>query len=105
MMPEMNHQTAAVIEKVEAAGLSPLAGSSVAIPIPTPSIVSMTWTISATTTPAKIAPHATRLIMMVWASSSMVGRGWVAVAYGSCTGRGLSVYWVNGVNLCWDAPG
>ena len=51
-----NHQTAAVIEKVDAAGLSPLAGSSVAIPIPAPSIVSRTWTTSATTTPAKIAP-------------------------------------------------
>ena len=108
MMPEMTHQTAALIEKVEAAGLSALAGSSVAIPIPAPSIVSRTWTTSATTTPAKIAPHATRLIMMVWASSSMVGRVRVAVVCtsdGSCTGAAVSVYWVNGVNLCWDAPG
>jgi len=23
---------------------------------------------------------------------------------GSCTGAAVSVYWVNGVNLCWDAP-
>src|ERR671910_1260322 len=108
MMPETTHQTAALIEKVDTAGLSVLAGSSVAIPIPAPSIVSRTWTTSATTTPAKIAPHATRLIMMVWASSSIVGRVRVAVVCtpdGSCTGAAVSVYWVNGVNLCWDAPG
>ena len=108
MMPETTHQTAALIEKVDAAGLSALAGSSVAIPIPAPSIVSRTWTTSATTTPAKIAPHATRLIMMVWASSSIVGRVRVAVVCtpdGSCMGAAVSVYWVNGVNLCWDAPG
>ena len=108
MMPETNHQTAAVIEKVDAAGLSPLAGSIVAIPIPAPSIVSRTWTTSATTTPAKIAPHATRLIMIVWASSSMVGRVRVAVGCapdGSCVGAAVSVYWVNGLNLCWDTPG
>src|SRR5918995_3783025 len=107
MMPETIHQTAALIEKVDAAGLSALTGSSVAIPIPAPSIVSRTWTTSATTTPAKIAPHATRLIMMVWASSSMVGRGRVAVGWapdGSCMGAAVSVYWVNDVNLCWDAP-
>src|SRR5919106_6385492 len=106
MMPEMTHQTAAPIEKVDAAGLSALAGSSVAIPIPAPSIVSRTWTTSATVTPAKIAPHATRLIMMVWASSSMVGRVRVAVA---CTpdgsGAAVSVYWVKGVKLCWETPG
>ena len=42
MMPDTTHQTAAVIEKVDAAGLSALAGSSVAIPIPAPSIVSRT---------------------------------------------------------------
>ena len=38
----------------------------------------------------------------------MVGRVRVAVACtpdGSCTGAAVSVYWVNGVNLCWDAPG
>jgi hypothetical protein len=58
MMPETTHQTAALIEKVDAAGLSALAGSIVAIPIPAPSIVSRTWTTSATITPAKIAPHA-----------------------------------------------
>src|SRR5918996_3055813 len=108
MMPDTTHQTAAVIEKLDAAGLSMLAGSSVAIPIPAPSIVSRIWTTSATTTPAKIAPHATRLIMMVWASSSMVGRVWVAVGCtpdGSCAGAAVWVYWVNGVNLYWDAPG
>src|SRR5919112_1817769 len=108
MMPETTHQMAALIEKVDAAGLSALAGSRVAIPIPTPSIVSRTWTTSATITPAKIAPHATRLIMMVWASSSMVGRVRVAVACtpdGSCMGAAASEYWVNGLNLCWDAPG
>jgi hypothetical protein len=106
MMPETIHQTAALIEKVDAAGLSALAGSIVAIPIPAASIVSRTWTTNATTTPAKIAPHATRLIMMVWASSSMVGRVRVAVVCtpdGSCTAV-VSGYWVNGVNLCSDGP-
>src|SRR5512132_4555534 len=68
-----------LIEKVAAAGLSALAGSSVAIPIPAPSIVSKTWTTSATTTPAKIAPQATRLIMIVWASSAAVGWSWAEV--------------------------
>src|SRR5918996_4425049 len=102
MMPETIHQTAALIEKVDAAGLSALAGSSVAIPIPAPSIVSRTWTTSATTTPAKIAPHATRLIMMVWASSSMVGRGRGAGACtpdGVCTGAGGGGGWGQGVDI------
>jgi hypothetical protein len=38
----------------------------------------------------------------------MVGRVRVAVACtsdGSCTGAAVSVYWVNGLNLCWDTPG
>jgi hypothetical protein len=42
----------------------------------------------------------------VWASSSMVGRVRVAA---ECTpdesgaGAAVSLYWVNGVNLCWYA--
>jgi hypothetical protein len=44
--------------------------------------------------------------MIVWASSSMVGRVRIAAA---CTpdesgaGAAVSLYWVNGVNLCWYA--
>ena len=48
-------------------------GSRVVTPIPTPSIVRRTCTTRPTTTPAKIAPHETRLIRIVWASSPAVG--------------------------------
>ena len=73
-MPESTYQMPVTIENVETAGLSPVPGSSVATPMPTPSIVSRTWTTRPTTTPAKIAPHETRLIRIVWASSPAVGR-------------------------------
>ena len=73
-MPESTYQIPVTTEKVETAGLSPVPGSSVATPMPTPSIVRRTWTTSATTTPAKIAPQETRLTRIVWASSPAVGR-------------------------------
>ena len=43
-MPESTYQIPVAIEKVETAGLSPAPGSSVATPMPTPSIVRRTWT-------------------------------------------------------------
>ena len=73
MMPETTYQMPEAIEKVDAAGEPLVAGSIVATPMPTPSMVSSTWTTRPTTTPAKIAPQETRLTMMVWASSPAVG--------------------------------
>ena len=69
------HQTAAVIEKVEAAGLSPLAGSSVAIPIPTPSVVGVDLDDQRDDNTSEDHARATRLIMMVSASSSRCSGG------------------------------
>ena len=69
MIPESTYQMPEAIENDDA---SPFVGFSVATPIPRPSMVNRTWTTRPTTTPAKIAPQETRLIMMVWASSSAV---------------------------------
>ena len=52
-MPESTYQTPVTTEKVETAGLSPVPGSSVATPMPTPNIVRRTWTTRATTTPCE----------------------------------------------------
>ena len=71
-MPEITYQMPPTIENDDALGLSAVPGSSVASPTPTPSMLSSTWTTRATTTPAKMAPHDTRLSMIVWASSLAV---------------------------------
>ena len=73
MMPETTYQMPEAIEKVDAAGEPLVAGSMVAAPIPTPSMVSSTWTTRPTTTPAKMAPQETRFTKIVWASSPAVG--------------------------------
>jgi len=72
-MPETTYQRPVTTENVETAGLSAVPGSSVAIPIPTPSMVSRTWTTRATTTPAKMAPQETWLSRRVLASSLSAG--------------------------------
>jgi hypothetical protein len=93
-MPEIAYQMRETIENVEAWGLSPVPGSNVAAPMPTPSMVRITCTTRATTTPARIAPQETRLIMIVWASS-------VAVACGP-SGKEFGVIVVS---VIWRPPG
>ncbi len=58
-MPDTMNQTPPAIEKVPAAGLSDVAGSRTAAPMPTPSRFRRNWMASASATPAKIAPHDT----------------------------------------------
>ena len=64
-MPDRVHQIPAPMDKDEAVGLSPVPGSSVAIPIPSPSMLSRSWVTRATTTPASTAPQAISLSRMV----------------------------------------
>ncbi len=80
-MPESVHQMPAPIEKVEAVGLSPVPGSRVAIPIPSPSMLRRSWVTRATTTPASTAPQEILFSMIVRASSAgvtglMCGASW-----------------------------
>ena len=64
-MPESVHQMPAPIDNEVALGLSPVPGSRVAIPIPSPSMLSSSWVTRATTTPASTAPQAISLSRMV----------------------------------------
>ena len=64
-MPARVHQIPAPMDSEEALGLSPVPGSRVAMPIPSPSMLSISWVTKATTTPASTAPQAISLSKMV----------------------------------------
>src|SRR5687767_7268723 len=70
MIPDNAHQMPAPIENDVAEGLLLVSGSTLAAPIPTPTRLRISWATSATTTPAKTAPHEIRLIRTVRISSS-----------------------------------
>src|SRR5215217_7612009 len=102
MMPDTVHQTPAPIEKVAALGLSPVPGSRVATPIPSPSMLRRSWVTRATTTPASTAPQETLLSMIVRASSAGV-TGLICGASWSPRRRGILGSTVSGIILSASA--